>query len=207
MRATELKNIKNVGLRAINLSEEDELISVRDTDGDENILIATHNGAAICFAETDLRPLGRTAAGVRGIRLRKDDYVVGAARARGDGKLLTVTENGYGKRTELSEYLRGGEGEAQNRGGMGKKNYHITEKTGKVAAIKVVTDEDDVLLISDDGTIIRMDAAGISTLSRSTQGVRLMRIGDGAKVIAIARTDKEEDIDDGEIPAETTDAE
>ncbi|MDR0906183.1 MAG: DNA gyrase subunit A [Oscillospiraceae bacterium] len=210
MRATELKNIKNVGLRAINLSEEDELISVRDTDGDENILIATHNGAAICFAETDLRPLGRTAAGVRGIRLRKDDYVVGAARAREDGKLLTVTENGYGKRTPIAEYLRGGEGEAQNRGGLGKKNYQITEKTGKVAAIKVVTDADDVLIISDDGTIIRMDAASISTLSRSTQGVRLMRIGDGAKVIAIARTDKEEEsdiIDDGEIPAEPTDAE
>ena len=197
MRASELKNLRNVGLRAINLSEEDELISVRDTDGSENILIATHDGAAICFNETDLRPLGRTAAGVRGIRLRAGDYCIGAARAREDGKLLTVTENGYGKRTDVSEYLRGGEdGGAQNRGGMGKKNYQITEKTGKVAAVKVVTDEDDVLIISDDGTIIRMDAASISTLSRSTQGVRLMRIGEGAKVIAIARTDKEEEGDE-----------
>jgi DNA gyrase subunit A len=134
---------------------------------------------------------------VRGIRLRTGDYVIGGARAREEGKLLTVTENGYGKRTEISEYLRGGggdgAGEAQNRGGLGKKNYHVTEKTGKVAAIKVVTDDDDVLIISDDGTIIRMDAASISTLSRSTQGVRLMRLGEGVKVIAVARTDKEDD--------------
>ena len=204
MRASELKNLKNVGLRAINLAEDDELISVRDTDGSQNVLIATYNGMAICFKETDLRPLGRTAAGVRGIRLRDGDFCVGAARAREDGKLLTVTENGYGKRTEISEYLRGGEGEgeAQNRGGLGKKNYQITEKTGKVAAIKVVTDADDVLIISDDGTIIRMDAASISTLSRSTQGVRLMRISDGAKVIAIARTDKEEESDE-DIDEET----
>jgi len=201
MRASELKNLKNVGIRAITLSEEDELISVRDTDGDENILIATHNGMAICFNEKDLRPLGRTAAGVRGIRLRAGDYCIGAARAREDGKLLSVTENGYGKRTEISEYLRG-EGETQSRGGLGKKNYNITEKTGKVAAVKVVTDEDDILIVSDDGTIIRMDASSISTLSRSTQGVRLMRIGEGTKVIAIARTDKEEESDEDDISDE-----
>ncbi|MDR1328484.1 MAG: DNA gyrase subunit A, partial [Oscillospiraceae bacterium] len=206
MRADELRNIRNVGIRAVNLAPDDELISVRDTDGSENILIATHDGAAICFRETDLRPMGRTAAGVRGIRLRRDDYCIGAARAREGGTLLTVTENGYGKRTEISEYLRGGEdGEAQNRGGLGRKNYQITEKTGKAAAIKVVSDEDDVLLISDDGTIIRMAAADISVLSRSTQGVRLMRLGEGAKVIAIARTDKETEAD-AETETEEQDA-
>ncbi|MDR2420595.1 MAG: DNA gyrase subunit A, partial [Oscillospiraceae bacterium] len=197
MEATELRNIRNVGIRAINLADDDELISVRDTDGRENILIATHDGAAICFRETDLRPMGRTAAGVRGIRLRGGDYCVGAARAREGGMLLTVTENGYGKRTAISEYLRGGDGdgEAQSRGGLGRKNYQITEKTGKVADIKVVSEDDDVLLISDDGTIIRMAAADISVLSRATQGVRLMRLGEGAKVIATARTEKEAEAD------------
>ena len=196
MRMKELRNIRNVGIRGIMLSEDDELISVRDTDGKQMILIATHNGMAICFKETDIRPMGRTAAGVRGIRLRKDDFCVGAARARKGGSLLTVTENGYGKRTEISEYLRGGEdGGVQNRGGYGKKNYAITEKTGKVADVKVVDDNDDVLIISDDGTIIRMAASGISTYSRATQGVRLMRTTDDSSVISIARTEKEDDPD------------
>ena len=164
MRKTELRNIKNVGIRAITLTGDDELISVRDTDGRQNVLIATHNGMAICFNENDVRSMGRVAAGVRGIRLRKGDYCVGAARAREGGALLTVTEKGYGKRTEVSEYLRGGEdGDTQNRGGYGKKNYIITEKTGKVADIKVVDDNDDVMIISDDGTIIRMAASDIST--------------------------------------------
>jgi len=193
MRMTELRNIKNVGIRAITLSEDDELISVRDTNGKQRILIATHNGMAICFEETDVRPMGRAAAGVRGIRLRKGDYCVGAARARDGGALLTVTEKGYGKRTEISEYLRGEEGETQNRGGYGRKNQIITEKTGKVADVKVVDDIDDVMIISDDGTIIRMAAADISIIGRSTQGVRLMRTGEETRVISIARTEKEED--------------
>lgn len=188
----QLKNIRNVGLRAINLEEGDELISVRQTDGEQNILIATHDGAAICFAETDLRPMGRTATGVRGIRLRKGDYCVGAARAREGGALLSVTENGYGKRTEIEEYLRGNDGTPQRRGGMGLKNYNCTSKTGKVADVKVVDDNDDVLLISDDGTIIRMAADSISTFGRATQGVRLMKVAEGSRVISIARTDKEE---------------
>jgi len=199
MRMMELRNIKNVGIRALTLSDDDELISVRDTDGKQRILIATHNGMAICFDETDVRSMGRVAAGVRGIRLRKGDYCVGAVRAREGGALLTVTKNGYGKRTEISEYYRGagvsddGESEVQSRGGYGKKNYIITEKTGKVADIKVVDDIDDVLIISDDGTIIRMAAADISVYGRATQGVRLMRIGDDARVISIARTEKEEE--------------
>jgi len=199
MRKSELRNIKNVGIRALIISEEDELISVRETDGTQNILIATHDGMAICFDENDVRPMGRAAGGVRGIRLRKGDYCVGAARARKGGSLLTVTENGYGKRTEIIEYLRGGDdGGAQSRGGYGKKNYSITDKTGKVADVKVVDDNDDVLLISDDGTIIRMAAMDISTYSRSTQGVRLMRISNDAKVISIARTEKDEEEDEVE---------
>jgi len=193
MRMTELKNIKNVGIRALTLSEDDELISVRDTDGKQRILIATHNGMAICFNETDARPMGRVAAGVRGIRLRKGDYCVGAARAREGGALLTVTKNGYGKRTEISEYFRGDEGGVQSRGGYGKKNYIINDKTGKVADVKVVDDNDDVLIISDDGTIIRMAASDISTYGRATQGVRLMRTGKETQVISIARTEKEDD--------------
>ncbi len=198
MEMSELKNIRNVGIRAISLKENDELISVRETDGKQKILIATHDGMAICFCETDVRPMGRAAAGVRGIRLRKGDYCVGAARTREGGSVLTVTENGFGKRTPIEEYLRGSsddcaEKEAQNRGGLGLKNYNITEKTGKVADVKIVDENDDILIISDDGTIIRMAASDISTYSRATQGVRLMRIGDGARVISIARTEKEED--------------
>jgi len=198
MKMTELRNIKNVGIRALTLSEDDELISVRDTDGKQRILIATHNGMAICFNETDVRPMGRVASGVRGIRLRKDDFCVGAARAREGGALLTVTENGYGKRTEISEYLRGDEGGTQNRGGYGKKNQIITDKTGKVADVKVVDDNDDVMIISDDGTIIRMAASDISTIGRATQGVRLMRTTEDSRVISIARTEKEEEEDDDE---------
>jgi DNA gyrase subunit A len=193
MRMKELRNIRSVGIRAITLTGDDELISVRDTDGKQKILIATSNGMAICFNETDVRPVGRAAAGVRGIRLRKGDYCVGAARARQGGALLTVTENGYGKRTEIAEYLRGDEGETQNRGGYGKKNYSITDKTGKIVDVKVVDDNDDVLIISDDGTIIRMAASDISTQGRATQGVRLMRTSDDSHVISIARTEKDED--------------
>ncbi|NLH02020.1 MAG: DNA gyrase subunit A [Clostridiales bacterium] len=190
MCLSELKNIRNSGIRALNLEEGDELIAVRRTDGKQNILIATHEGMAICFSENDVRPMGRSATGVRGIKLREGDYCVGAARTRKGGSLLSVTENGYGKRTEIEEYLRGDEGVPQRRGGTGLKNYNVTEKTGKVADIKVVDDSDDVLLISDDGTIIRMSAESISTFGRATQGVRLMKLAEGAKVISIARTDK-----------------
>ncbi|MCL2046146.1 MAG: DNA gyrase subunit A [Oscillospiraceae bacterium] len=197
MRMMELRNIKNVGIRALKLGEDDELIAVRDTDGQQMMLIATHDGMAICFKETDIRPTSRVAGGVRGIRLRKGDYCVGAARARLDGSLLTVTENGYGKRTAISEYLRGEEGDVQSRGGVGRKNYSITSKTGKVADIKVVDDNDDVLIISNDGTIIRMSASDISTYSRATQGVRLMRTNGESRVISIALTEKEEEDEEG----------
>ncbi len=185
-----LKNIRSIGIRALTLVEDDELISVRQTDGAQNILIATHDGYAICFPEADIRPMGRDAVGVRGIRLHEGDYVVDAAHARENGMLLSVTENGYGKHTPLTEYLRGDT--TQHRGGMGMKNYNITEKTGKVAAVRVVDDTDDILIISDDGTIIRVPAESINVFSRATQGVRLMRVAEGSRVISIARTDHAE---------------
>jgi DNA gyrase subunit A len=136
---------------------------------------------------------------VRGIRLSGDDYVIGAARARQDAELLTVTENGYGKRTPVGEYKRGGE--AQRRGGQGLRNQTLNDKTGKVAGIRVIDEDDDILLISNDGTIIRMAAAGIRLCSRTSQGVILMRIDEGARVIALARTFKEEtdDTDEDDI--------
>ena len=192
MYQSALKNIRSSGIRALKLDEGDELISVRQTDGEQNILICTHDGYAICFAESDIRSMGRDAVGVRGIKLREGDYVVGAARARAGGTLLSVTENGYGKRTPIEEYVRGG-GEPQHRGGKGMRGYNCTEKTGKVADCKVVDETDDILIISDDGTIIRMAVDGISTYGRATQGVRLMRVADGSRVISIARTEREED--------------
>ncbi len=187
MEMSALKNIRTGGIRAITLDEDDELISVLDTDGSKLVLIATRNGMAICFDEKDIRAMGRTAAGVRGIKLKEGDYCVGAGIADTDKTVLSVTENGYGKRTPVMEYLRGGdEKSVQSRGGFGVKNYNITEKTGAVIGIKIVENDIDVLLISDDGTIIRMPVSDISIYKRDTQGVRLMRVGDDTKVIALA---------------------
>ncbi len=194
MPLSALRNIRTSGIRALTLDEGDELINVMRTDGGQNILMATHNGQAICFAETDVRPMGREAVGVRGIRLRDGDWVVGAEIAQPDAGVLSITENGYGKRTPAADYIRGGE-EPQHRGGSGMKNYNITDKTGPVAAVKVVQDSDDVLVVSDDGVIIRMEAAGISELGRATQGVRIMRLSEGARVISVALTDRAESED------------
>ena len=191
MPLSALRNIRTSGIRALTLDEGDELINVMRTDGSRNILMATHNGQAICFAETDVRPMGREAVGVRGIRLKDGDWVVGAEIAQPDAGVLSITENGYGKRTPAADYIRGGE-EPQHRGGSGMKNYNITDKTGPVAAVKVVYDTDDVLVVSDDGVIIRMEAAGISELGRATQGVRIMRLSEGARVISVALTDRAE---------------
>ena len=194
MALSALRNIRTSGIRALTLDEGDELINVMRTDGQQNILMATHNGQAICFAETDVRPMGREAVGVRGIRLKDGDWVVGAEIAQPDASVLSITEKGYGKRTPAAEYIRGGE-EPQHRGGSGMKNYNITDKTGPVAAVKVVQDSDDVLVVSDDGVIIRMEAAGISELGRATQGVRIMRLSEGARVISVALTDRAESED------------
>ena len=188
------------GIRARTLDEGDELIEVRLTDGQQNIILATHDGMSICFDENDVRVMGRDAVGVRGIRLKDGDYVIGAARAHAGKTVLGVTENGYGKRTEVEEYLRGDE--PQSRGGKGLKGYQITEKTGKLVAIKVVDGDEDVLLVADDGTIIRTAVSDISTYSRAAQGVRVMRLADGAKVISIARAEKEDETTE-EAPEET----
>ena len=202
MALSALRNIRTSGIRALTLDEGDELINVMRTDGQQNILMATHNGQAICFAETDVRAMGREAVGVRGIRLKDGDWVVGAEIAQPDASVLSITEHGYGKRTPAAEYIRGGE-EPQHRGGSGMKNYNITDKTGPVAAVKVVQDSDDVLVVSDDGVIIRMEAAGISELGRATQGVRIMRLSEGARVISVALTDRAESED---APAGETEA-
>ena len=195
------RNIRAVGLRVLTLDEGDELITVLETDGQENVLIATHDGQAICFRESDVRPMGRTAMGVRGIKLRAGDYVIGGALAKLGTMLLAITENGYGKRTPIEEYIRSG-GEPQHRGGFGLRGYQITEKTGKAAGVKVVREDDDILIISDDGTIIRMAAADVNVYSRTAQGVRVMRVSEGTKVISLARVPQEEDKNQTEEAAE-----
>ena len=197
------RNIRAVGLRVLTLDEGDELITVLETDGQENILIATHDGQAICFRESDVRPMGRTAMGVRGIKLRSGDYVIGGVRAPLGSMLRAITENGYGKRTPIEEYIRSG-GEPQHRGGFGLRGYQITEKTGKAAGVKVVREDDDILIISDDGTIIRMAAADVNVYSRTAQGVRVMRVSEGTKVISLARVPQEEDKNQTEEATEET---
>ena len=189
---------RKAGIRCITLEEGDELICVRETDGEQAILIVTHDGMSISFRETDVRCMGRDAAGVRGIRLREGDYVIGAARAKHDHQVLMVTENGYGKRTGMDEYFRA-DG-PQNRGGYGLKGYQVTDKTGPIAGVKVVDENDDIFIISDDGVIIRMSVKDINIYSRFAQGVILMRLQEGVKVISIARTEHEEET---ENPAES----
>ncbi len=210
IKLSELETSRKGGIRALTLEDGDDLISVRKTDGNQQMILATRNGMAICFDENDIRPMGRSAMGVRGIRLEGDDYVIGAVRTRPNATLLTITDNGYGKRTPVDEYLRGGEDERepQKRGGKGLINYRITEKTGLIATIQMVTDEDDVIVISDDGTLIRMAATDINIFSRSTQGVRVMRVNEDTHVIASARLvredDEEENENEDDIDAEDT---
>ena len=190
-----LKTNRKGGIRAITLDENDHLINVIRTNGNDNILIATREGMAICFNENDARPMGRDAVGVRGITLVGEDYVIGAEKTEEGKTLLTVTENGFGKRTELSEYLRtgpNGEKVAQARGGKGLKNYNITSKTGKVAGCRVVGENDDVMLIENGGVIIRIPAASINVYKRDVQGVIVMRIEEGNQVVSVERVENEE---------------
>ncbi|MDE6935297.1 MAG: DNA gyrase subunit A [Oscillospiraceae bacterium] len=188
-----LKNIRNNGIRALKLDEDDELISVRETDGDRNILIATHDGSAVCFHETDIRAMGREAMGVRGIRLRDGDYVVGAARALPGRNVLTITENGYGKQTPVEEYR------ITARGGLGIKNYGLTEKTGKVVGIKVVDGSEDLLVLTEKGVLLRTAVDSIKTCGRSTQGVIVMRFKEeDDRVISIALAEKEQEEEAGQ---------
>ena len=198
-----LKTNRKTGIRAITLEEGDHLINVIRTNGDDNILLATAQGMAICFNENDVRPMGRDAAGVRGISLSDGDFVVGAEKAEEGKTLLTVTVNGYGKRTELSEYLRtgpNGEKCAQSRGGKGLKNYNITPKTGNIAGCRVVSESDDVMLIENGGVIIRIPAASINVYKRDTQGVIVMRIEEGNQVVSLERVEAMEEEAKGEEP-------
>ena len=184
---TALKNIRNSGIRALRLEEGDQLISVRETDGTKKILIATHDGMAVCFDENDVRPMGRDAVGVRGIRLREGDYVVSAARATAGKTVLTITENGYGKRTPVEDYR------ITNRGGIGIKNYAVTEKTGKIVGIKVVDGSEDLLLVTQMGILIRTHVDAIREAGRATQGVIVMRFKEeGDQVISLALAEREE---------------
>ena len=191
-----LKTNRKGGIRAITLDDNDHLINVIRTEGNDNIILATREGMAICFSETDVRPMGRDAAGVRGILLSDGDYVVGAEKAEDGKTLLTVTENGFGKRTEMAEYLRlGPDGERipQGRGGKGLKNYNITPKTGSVAGCRVVGETDDVMLIENGGVIIRIPAASINIYKRDVQGVIVMRIEEGNQVVSLERVENIEE--------------
>ena len=188
-----LKTNRKGGIRAITLDEGDHLINVIRTNGNDNIILATRDGMAICFNENDVRPMGRDAMGVKGITLTGDDFVIGAEKAEEGKTLLTVTERGYGKRTALSEYLRtgaNGEKTAQSRGGKGLKNYNITAKTGAVAGCRVVGDNDDVMLIENGGVIIRIPASSINVYKRDVQGVIVMRIEEGNKLVSMERVEQ-----------------
>ena len=198
MSQGELRNVRKNGIRALDIREGDELVQALTTHGSEKLLVVTRGGMAIRFDENDVRPMGRTAAGVRAIRLKDGDEVVAAVRAADeDAAVLTVTENGYGKRTRIGEYS------VQGRGGQGLKTYQITQKTGEIVGAKKVTGEEDILLVSDDGTIIRMEAGSISLLGRATQGVRLMRPAEGAHVVAMARTEREASEEETAEPGES----
>ena len=189
-----LNTARKAGIRALTLSEGDELIAVMKTDGKQDILLASANGMVICFNENDVRVMGRDAAGVRGMMLDAGDSIVGAGIAARGKQLLSVTEYGYGKRTEIEAYLRLGEDgqrRPQNRGGKGLKGYNITAKTGKIAGVEIVDDADDIMLIENGGVLIRMAAEDINIYGRDTQGVILMRLESGSRVISVDRVDRE----------------
>ena len=205
-----LNTARKAGIRALTLADGDELIAVMKTNGEQNILLATADGMAICFSESDVRVMGRDAAGVRGIALSEGDYVVGAGIAEEGKQLLTVTELGYGKRTEIAEYMRLGENgqrSPQLRGGKGLKNYNLTAKTGRVAGVAVVGDDDDVMLIESGGVLIRMAVSDINIYKRDTQGVILMRLEEGGRVISLDPVEKEEEDADETSDAPQTAAE
>ena len=190
-----INTARKSGIRALSLEEDDELICAAVTDGGQDVMLLTHQGMAIRFHESDVRCMGRDAVGVRGIKLREGDWVVGGEIVQEDRLLFSVTENGYGKRTDPGEFS------VQNRGGQGVKGYQCTQKTGPVAAVAMVAGQEDLMMISDDGTIIRTPAADISVISRATQGVKVMTVADGVKVIGLAVAEPEEE-SDGEESAQ-----
>ena len=187
------RNIRQNGLRALRLDEGDSLVAVIETNGQQNILIATHDGMAVCFDENDVRTMGRDAVGVRGIRLREGDYVIGAAKAPEGKFVLSVTELGFGKQTAVEEYR------ITNRGGIGIKNYMVTEKTGGVIGMQIVDGSEDMLLVTESGVMIRTAVDSVRATGRATQGVIVMRFKEeGDRVIAMALTEKEEAEIEGE---------
>lgn len=186
----EYSSTRKGGVRAIVLDEDDSLVRVKLTTGEENLIIGTRQGQAIKFSEQDVRTMGRVTRGVRGIRLKDDDYVVGMSKTDENGKLLIVTENGYAKRTEISEF------KLQSRGGKGVTSYALSEKTGLVAGLKVVNEDEDIMIISSDGIIIRMPVSEINVYKRVTQGVKVMRLNEGVKVVTIGKTAKEDEEED-----------
>ncbi|MDP6579658.1 MAG: DNA gyrase C-terminal beta-propeller domain-containing protein, partial [Vicinamibacterales bacterium] len=184
IKKTDLRSFRNprqAGIIAAGVDEDDAVIAAELTDGQGEVFLGTRRGMAIRFAERDVRPMGRTARGVRGIRLRSDDEVVAMAVVRPGGTLLTVTENGYGKRTELDEYR------VQSRGGVGIIGIQTTARNGRVAGIAYVEDEDELMLITQQGKVLRMDTKDIRPIGRATQGVRLIEIDDRDRVVSLAR--------------------
>ena len=186
-RLMDYANIRTNGLIALNIREDDELISVRLTDGQKHIVIGTKQGMLIRFPEDNVRSMGRTSTGVRGIRLSEDDHAVGMELVEDNEYILIVTENGYGKLTPESDYR------IQTRGGKGLKTCNITEKNGPMIAVKTVTGEEDLMLITMGGVMIRMDIGGISITGRSTQGVKLIRLGNEETVATVAKVEKEDE--------------
>jgi DNA gyrase subunit A len=187
---TDFEYQRKGGKIAINLDDDDELIFVRHTRGDESLIIATRNGQAVRFDENNVRSMGRNARGVRGITLEGDDYVVGVALVDETKTLLTVTEGGMGKRTSFSDFRQ-----MKHRGGKGVTCHNITEKTGKLASVITVADDDDIMIITNEGTIIRTSVSGINVYSRTATGVIVMRLADGAYINNIARLEKTEEIE------------
>lgn len=189
---SEFENIRTSGLIAINLKEDDELVNVVVTNGNQSIVMGTHDGYAVHFAETDVRSMGRTATGVRGVRLEEGDYVIGMEILNSDQDVFVVSENGYGKRTVAAEYA------IRNRGGKGVITLNITDKNGPLVALKTVDGTEDIMMVTDQGIMIRFDAQDISQTSRSTQGVRLMRLEDESRVATVAKIDFDDTDDESE---------
>jgi DNA gyrase subunit A len=198
VKKTELmaySNPRKAGIIAISLDDGDEVIGVRLTDGHQEVILSTRDGQAIRFKESDVRPMGRGAGGVRGVTLEAGDSVVGVDVVSPGATLLAVAENGYGKRTEMDEYR------LQSRGGKGVITMKVTDKTGPVVGVRMVTDDDDIMLVTDGGKLIRTPVKGISVIGRNTQGVRLIDLAEGEKVVGVARlAEKEEDEDSGTPP-------
>ncbi|MDN5276244.1 MAG: gyrase subunit [Clostridiales bacterium] len=186
----EFVNIRKGGLVAITLRDDDELIQAQLTDGDREIIMASHNGMAIRFHESEVRPMGRTAMGVKGMELDEGDYIIGMELVKEGAYVLSISENGYGKKTPIDEYR------VQGRGGKGIITMNTTKKTGKLVALKVVTDDDDLMIINSEGTVIRIDSREVASTGRNTQGVMLMKLDEGVSVVSVARVKRSEDSED-----------